>query len=162
MRFIHFFILLSMATLTQAQKSKQSNKHFWYTLETEAPAEEIWKIWTAVENWKNWDSGLKDAHLDSPSFQLGSKGRITSLEGRVSKFTLIQFEEGVSYTFKTKLPLGGLFVKRYLEKRENKTFFTHEVWFKGITAGIFAKSFGPKFREMLPGVLAKIKELAEA
>ena len=99
--------------------------------------------------------------MDSPSFQLGAKGRITSLEGRVSRFSIVQFEEGKSYIFKTKLPLGGLYVKRFLEERDNITRFTHEVWFQGITAGIFAKSFGPKFREMLPAVLQKIKELAE-
>ncbi|MEM6802096.1 MAG: SRPBCC domain-containing protein [Bacteroidota bacterium] len=150
-----------MTTAIQAQTPEQSNKHFWYSLETEASTEEIWKIWTEVENWKSWDRGLQDAQLDSPSFQLGAKGRITSLEGRVSKFSLVQFEQGISYTFKTKLPLGGLYVKRYLEEKGDKTRFTHEVWFQGITAGIFAKSFGPKFREMLPGVLQKIKELAE-
>ena len=44
MRFIHFFILVAMVSALQAQTKKQSNKHFWYAMETEASAEEIWKI----------------------------------------------------------------------------------------------------------------------
>ena len=57
---------------------------------------------------------------------------------------------------KTKLPLGSLYVKRYL-----KMDGTHEVWFAGLTRGLFAKAFGGKFRGMLPEVLNNIKTIAE-
>ena len=94
-------------------------------------------------------------------FALKAKGVITSLEGRRSKFKVVDYIKGESYTFKTKLPLGSLYVKRYLEQKDGKIYFTHEVWFKGLTGGLFAKSFGPKFRAMLPEVMQKIKTQAE-
>ncbi|MEL6256714.1 MAG: SRPBCC family protein [Bacteroidota bacterium] len=161
MRFIIYFILLLMSHTLIAQTNEASNKHFWYSLETSASPEKIWSIWTEVGEWKNWDSGLKDAELSDSEFGLGAKGFIYSLEGRKSRFKVVNYEEGVSYTFKTNLPLGGLYVKRYLEQSGNNTKFTHEIWFKGITAGIFSKTFGPEFREMLPEVLEKIRKLAE-
>jgi len=147
-----------MTTLTQGQT--QSNKHFWHTMETSASPSDIWKIWTDVPNWKDWDSGLKDAEM-TDDFRLDAKGIIISLEGRKSKFTVVEYEEGKSYTIKTKLPLSSLYVKRFWEEKNGKIYFTHEVWFKGLTAGIFAKAFGGEFRKMLPVVLENIKKIAE-
>lgn len=148
------------STLT-AQDKEPTNNHFWYSMETSASPEVIWTIWTDVPNWKNWDTGLKDASIEG-YFNLDSKGVITSLEDRKSKFKVVEYKEGQSYTYKTKLPLGSLYVKRYLTVKEGKTIFTHEVWFKGLTGGILAKAFGDKFRTMLPDVLGKIKEIAES
>jgi len=84
-----------------------------------------------------------------------------SLEARKSKFKVVEFVKGKMYTYKTKLPLGSLYVKRYLTEENGQTKFTHEVWFQGLTGGLFAKAFGAKFRQMLPEVMEKIKEIAE-
>ncbi|MEM8908893.1 MAG: SRPBCC family protein [Bacteroidota bacterium] len=149
-----------MITSSNAQEKTSSPKHFWHTVETKALPEQIWSIWIDVNNWHLWDSGLQSAAMAEP-FALKAKGKIVSLQGRQSKFKVVAYEAGASYTFKTKLPLGGLFVKRYLEVRDGKTYFTHEVWFKGMTAGLFAKKFGKDFQAMLPEVMDKIKVLAE-
>ncbi len=161
MRLTNFILLtvLTMATLN-AQSSSQSNQHFSHTENTNASPSSIWNVWTDVTRWKDWDTGLKDAYMDD-AFMLGAKGTIISLEGRKSRFTITEFVEGQSYTMKTKLPLGSLYVKRYLKIDEQTTTFTHEVWFKGLTKGVFAKAFGGKFRAMLPDVLENIKQIVE-
>ncbi len=153
--------MLSLLNTSTAQEQEPSNRHFWYSMETTASPEKIWNIWIDVKNWKNWDIGLKDAAMDAP-FYLESKGIIISLEDRKSKFKVVEMVEDVSYTYKTKLPLGSLYVKRYLSREKDKTVYTHEVWFKGLTGGIFAKMFGGKFREMLPEVLQNIQQIAES
>ncbi|MEM9364240.1 MAG: SRPBCC family protein [Bacteroidota bacterium] len=156
-------ICLTLAFLplqSSSQTKEPSNKHFWNTVETSASPEKIWTIWTDVPNWKKWDSGLKDATLDGP-FELNAKGKIISLEGRTSRFKVTECVSGKSYTFKSKLPFGALYVKRYLEVKQGVTFFTHEVWFTGLTGGIFAKRFGPEFRSVLPKVMENIKKIAE-
>ncbi|MBC8112381.1 MAG: hypothetical protein H7Y04_15105 [Verrucomicrobia bacterium] len=48
-----------------------------------------------------------------------------------------------------------------MEVKDGKTFFTHEVWFSGLSGSIFAKQFGAAFKKMLPEVKANIKALAE-
>ncbi|MEM8763558.1 MAG: polyketide cyclase [Bacteroidota bacterium] len=156
-------ICLALAILPGAgkgQTEEPSNKHFWNTVKTTASPEKIWNIWIDVAHWKSWDIGLKDAEMEG-SFDLKAKGHIISLEDRKSKFKVTEFTEGQSYTFKTNLPLGALYVRRYLSVEKDTTFFTHEVWFKGITAGLFAKQFGPKFRDLLPEVMENIKNMAE-
>jgi len=160
MRLTFLMITMSAIVTLHAQEKVPTNKHFWYAMETTASANTIWSVWTDVPNWKNWDTGLKDASING-DFDLHAKGIITSLENRKSKFEVVAFTEGKSYTYKTKLPLGSLYVKRYLEVKDDKTVFTHEVWFKGLSKGIFAKAFGGKFKKMLPDVLMNIKEIVE-
>ncbi len=137
-----------------------SNKHFSHTLATDVSPGQIWDVWINVGQWHTWDSGLQEAKLDGP-FQEGSKGNLTSLEGRRSKFKIVAFDEGRSYTFRTPLLFSSLYVKRYLSTNNGKTTLTHEVIFKGLTAGLFAKKFGPRFRQMLPAVMHKVVEKAE-
>ncbi len=163
LRFLTFSLsLLSLSTGAQNPSKTPSKKHFWHSMETTATPAAVWKVWTQVDNWHTWDTGLRSATLKSDSFGLGTRGVITSLEGRKSKFKVVDYQEGQSYTFKTALPLGGLYVKRSWKEENGKTVFTHEVWFSGLTGGLFAKLLGNDFREMLPGVLEKVKEQAEA
>lgn len=143
-----------------AQHTRQSDRHFSHTETTKAPSSQVWGVWVDVPHWKTWDSGLKDASIKE-SFALGAKGTIISLEDRKSSFIITEYEEGKSYVMKTKLPLGSLYVKRYLTVEGQVTTFTHEVWFKGVTGGLFAKAFGREFRKMLPGVLKNIKDIVE-
>lgn len=160
MRLTILILTLFCNTTLTGQDKKPTNKHFWCTMQTTASPDSIWSVWIDVNQWKVWDTGLKDAALNGV-FRLGATGTIISLEGRKSKFKVIDYEEGKSYIYKTKLPLGSLYVKRYLTTENNQTSFTHEVWFKGLTKGIFAKAFGGKFRKMLPEVLLNIKKIVE-
>lgn len=159
-RILIFSISIIFSMALHAQDMEQSNKHFWNTLETSAPPEVIWNIWTDVSSWQIWDTELEEASLNG-NFAKGTKGKLVPKKGRKAKFKIIAFEQGKSYTFKTNLPLGGLYVKRTLEIRNGKTYFTHEVWFKGLTKGIFAKALGKEFRRVLPSVMENIKIIAE-
>ncbi|MGC6524856.1 MAG: SRPBCC family protein [Flavobacteriaceae bacterium] len=160
MRLTILILVILSNTVLNAQNQVPTNKHFWYTMETTTSPDEIWSIWTNVKQWKDWDTGLKDASIDG-EFKLDTKGAIISLEGRKSKFKVVEYEEGKTYTYKTKLPLGSLYVKRYLKIDNGITTFTHEVWFQGLTAGVFSKALGEKFRKILPNVLENIKQIAE-
>lgn|GEM_PF-5545361 len=68
---------------------------------------------------------------------------------------------GESYTFKKELPLGTLYVKRYLSVREGKKWLTYQVWFTGLSKGVFAKALGKNYRKMLPSVMERISLLAQ-
>ncbi|WP_375444095.1 SRPBCC family protein [uncultured Fibrella sp.] len=140
--------------------AQQSNTHFSHSVETAARPERIWQIWTDVPNWKKWDKGLKAAELNGP-FATGTTGKLTPDKGPSSRFDLVEVAPGQSYTFRTKLPLGSLYVRRVLSQQNNRTVFTHEVWFKGLTKGIFGKVLGKNYRQILPEVMANIKTIAE-
>ena len=138
-----------------------TNRHFQHRLYTDADPAAIWRIWSDVANWKDWDHGLRDTKF-SGAFEQGAKGVVISLEGIRSKFELLEVLPGESYTLKSSLVGSSLFVKRYLGTHDGRTTFTHEVWFEGLTAGLFARLFGPKFRKLLPEVMARIDQQAQA
>lgn len=152
---IAFALLLTLPALAQ-----QSNTRFSHTLETSAPPTAIWRIWTDVPNWKTWDDGLKAAELNGP-FATGTTGMLVPDKGPKAKFTVTEVIPEQSYTFRTKLPLGSLYVKRMLTNQSGQTTITHEVWFTGLTKGIFGRALGRNYRAMLPGVMEKIRRIAE-
>ncbi|MEM6395763.1 MAG: SRPBCC family protein [Bacteroidota bacterium] len=160
MRSMTILLSLLAAINVEAQEGQPTNKHFWHTEKTGATPSDIWSIWTDVANWSQWDTGLKDASLKG-KFELGAKGSIITLDGRKIQFKVVAYEEGKSYTYRIGLPLGSLNVRRFLETIDGQTVFTHDVRFKGLTSGIFAKSLGKEFRAMLPEVLQNIKNIAE-
>ncbi|TAE50055.1 MAG: polyketide cyclase [Bacteroidetes bacterium] len=141
--------------------AQHSATHFSHSLSTRATPEKIWQVWTDVPRWKDWDSGLKDARLDGP-FQAGATGTLIPDKGPESRFVISEVSEGIFYTFKTKLPLGYLYVKRSLSTENGQTLFAHEVWFTGPFKGIFGRLLGKSYRELLPEVMNRIKILAEA
>jgi hypothetical protein len=154
--------LITIAVLMSAQVlAQESNTHFSHTVETTASPAGIWRIWTDVPNWKSWDDGLKSAELNGP-FAAGTTGTLIPDKGPKSRFVLTEVIDEQSYTVKTKLPLGALYVKRYLSVRDGKTIFTHDVWFRGVTKGIFGRALGRNYRRILPEVMGKIKTLAES
>lgn len=125
MRYKHLLLLLATTAATSLA-AQSTNTRFSHSLRTSASPERIWQIWADVPNWYTWDSGLKSARLDG-DFVLNATGRLTPDRGRSSKFKIVAFEAGRSYTFRTRLPLGGLYVKRTLSAEADGTVFTHEV-----------------------------------
>ena len=140
---------------------QQSNHHFSHTISTIASPETIWKIWTDIPNWKQWDQGLRDATLVG-SFTKGSKGKIIPDKGLVSTFVITDVDSNKSYSFKTRIPFGWLIITRSLKVNNGITSFTHDVRFTGLFKKVFGKRLGNKYRQMLPSVMEKIKEIAES
>ena len=158
-----FSLLFAMsitATTAQTPLAEGTNTHFRWTVETSATPESIWRIWTDVPNWPTWDTGLKAAELDG-NFGLNAKGKLRPDQGPSSKFKISEFENGKMYVLKTAIPFGSLTVRRSLEVRSGRTFFTHEVRFTGLLKGVFGKKFGARYRILLPEAMEKIKALAE-
>lgn len=140
--------------------AQPSNKHFWATQSTTASPQAIWKEWATVSTWKNWDTGLKDAHLKGV-FELGAKGHIITLQGQQLPFEITAYQEGEQFTYATQLPFGKLLVHHYFVPNAPQTTFVHEVWFEGFSAPFFALLLGGSFRKMLGPVLITLKEIAE-
>ncbi len=149
------FLLLSATVWGQ-----QTNDHFQHTEITAASSEAIWRVWTDVPNWHQWDEGLKSARLDG-AFRTGAKGWLIPNKGPKSKFVITAIEPNKSYVFKTKIPFGWLVVERRLESNSGLTRFTHEVQFTGILKKFFGKRLGKNYRAMLPNVMQSIAKIAE-
>ena len=131
---------------------------FSHTLEISAP-EEVWRRWTEVETWHEWDTEVKEASLEG-NFELGVKGTLAPKTGPETSFTITEFTPEQSYTFTTNLPLAELHVKRYFSR--NRAAFTREVSFTGTLAPLFSFLLGRRFKEVLPEVMTNLRELTES
>lgn len=144
----------------QQRPKKASNRHFWAAQPTSASRAQVWAQWAEVSTWKAWDTGLKDALLDS-TFELGGRGHIVTLQNQRLPFEITDYNEGEHFTYATKLPLGRLLVKHFFVEGQAETTFVHEVWFEGFTAPLFALVLGGTFRKMLPPVLVTLAQIVE-
>lgn len=133
---------------------------FAHTVTTNAPAETIWRIWTDVTNWPEWDVALEWARLDGP-FALNTGGRLKSKGSPESPFTITQLDAGRSYTFSTHLPLAQLHIRRELTPGAHTTDFTHTVAFTGPLGWLFGRILGTQFRTTLPEAMERIRAHAE-
>lgn len=136
-----------------------SNQHFELERETSAPASEIWRLWTDVSTWGDWDMGLRSAKSDRP-FATGTKGTIIDNRGRTSPFTVREFEPERTCTFVTHLPLGSLSIKRTITSTRPCRFH-HDVSFSGIGGWVLSHFLAPNFRKLLPQTMGKLAEIAE-
>ena len=146
--------------MANANLAEGTNRAFSHTVTTKASADAIWRLWTDVTTWKEWDRGLKDAQLTGP-MELGATGRILPLSGPASTFEITEFVDGESYAFQTRMPLARLIVRRSLISQDPVTF-RHDVSFEGLGAGFWAGRFGPGFRAALPPTMKALSAYAEA
>ena len=136
-----------------------TNREFSHTLATSAHPDAVWRLWTDVSTWKDWDKGLKDAELSTP-FAKGARGKIVPLSGAPARFDVTELDEGRSCTFETHLPWSRLEVRRSFVSR-NPVVFRHDVSFKGALAALWANFLGGNFRKALPPTMEALAERAE-
>ncbi len=133
--------------------------------ETTASKETIWKLWSDVENWKQYDQIIIYSRLDKgQNFETGATGVVKTTSAPKSKFKLTEVTQGVSFTERLTTPLWqSIDLLRYFEKSENgNTVVVHEVHFKGALRWLIYAVAGKPFKKELPRVMNKLKEIAEA
>ena len=99
-----------------------------------------------MEQWPTWDVGLQRATIAEP-FAEDARGKIISDQGQTAKFKITAVDEGRSYTFETKLPLGRMEITRSLVEHGDTVRFTHTVRFRGLTGKLFARRLGTGLSE---------------
>lgn len=138
-----------------------TNTHFSHVSVARAQPEAVWRLWTEVDTWPRWDTELESARLDGP-FVVGAKGALKGKGAPEASFEVVAFEPLVRNQISTALPLGGqLVIERTLERDGQTTRFTHDVRFRGFGGWLLSPFFGPRYREALPEVMARIVKLAE-
>ncbi|MDX2013379.1 MAG: SRPBCC family protein [Myxococcaceae bacterium] len=147
-------------SMTEPQ-AEGTRSAFHAEAETRASPDAIWRVWTDVARWPAWDTELESARLNS-AFEAGATGVLKGRGNPESGFVIEAVNVGSSYRFVTQLPLGGrLVIDRTLTPLERGTRFRHDVRFEGFGGAVLSLFLGGRYREALPGVLARIQALAE-
>lgn len=139
---------------------KQRNHHFNFTIAIDNTIDKVWQSLIDVEKWHQWDTELISANLDG-NFVLGAKGSMKPKTGPLLPFYISEFTPHQSYTINTKMPIGGLVIKRSLSTENGMVLFTDDIQFTGFLKLIFGVILGGTFRKVLPEVMNNFKKMAE-
>ena len=129
-----------------------------HSIELTAAPESVWRLWSEVDRWVEWDTGLDRASLDGP-FEVGTTGvmHIPGL-GPIG-FRLIEVQPGVGFTDETSVEGAVVRFGHHLEPLPGgRLRVTHRVTVEGPAAA----ELGPAIVEDLPEALAALAKLAEA
>jgi uncharacterized protein YndB with AHSA1/START domain len=80
----------------------------------EAEPAEVWKVWTDVERWPDWDVSKEIARLDGP-FQPGVSGWAKQRGNLGGSFTITVVDDGRRWASECPVPMGKVVFDHMLE-----------------------------------------------
>lgn len=130
------------------------------SIKTQASREQIWKLWSDVANWKNWDAQVKSSSLNG-AFSINQTGEIVPAGGPKSQFEIVEWTNNESFTSRSKLPLTIMDIVHQIDELNEQLIITHKVEFKGILSFLFSKLIGNKVIDGLPKALNELSTQAQ-
>jgi len=80
----------------------------------EAAPAEVWKVWTDVERWPEWDVSKEIARLDGP-FEPGVSGWAKQRGNLGGAFTITEVDDGRRWVSECPVPMGKVIFEHVLE-----------------------------------------------
>jgi hypothetical protein len=133
---------------------------FEVSTQINAPAPAVFALYESVAQWPQWDTDVKSASIEGP-FVSGARGVIVPNGGPKSDIVFSEVIRNKSFTVDCKLPLCMMRFEHQLDVKNGGTLATHRVVFDGLLSPLFGRLIGSGMRKSLPGVMAKLKEVAE-
>ena len=161
--FLLFFLLQTSIGHAQGIETLP-NYSFKYSAATKASKEDIWKLWSDVENWKKFDERIEYSRLkEGHDFSVGAQGYLKGKNAPKTAFELIEVHPNVSFKQRLKLPLyQTIELQRYFEESpDGQTIFTHEVNFKGRLKPLTYLLLCSAFKKDLELVIDQIQSIAD-
>jgi hypothetical protein len=129
-----------------------------HSIETAASATAIFRLYSDVSTWPEWDEGLTGVTLDGP-FTTGSKGTITPQGQDALPFRLTLVAPDQGFTDETDLPGAGVtlrFVHILTPIENGQTRITHRVEIVGPAAEEVGPTLGPQVTADTPAAMAAL------
>ena len=120
----------------------------------------IWKYWTDVENWKQWDPDIEYSKLEG-GFNEGSKGKLKPKSGPKAIFEITEVITNKQFKNKSLLPLTKLEFNHEIEESTDGVIVRHSIQMTGLLSGIFSKLMGGTLAKGLPIALQNLKNMVE-
>lgn len=127
---------------------------------TRSSKAQIWKRWSDVSNWKEWDHQLEESFVYG-DFEKGSKGFLKPKRGPKAKFIVIECTQFTSFTSRSLLPFCTMDVSHQLIDTSEGLWVEHKIMFSGPLDFLFGKLIGKKLKEELPLAVANLVRLSE-
>ncbi len=133
-------------------------------LETSASTEQVWKIWSDMSTWGDWNPNVSTMDWTG-GFVQGSEGIMNTRAGQHHKMKLAEVQPGRSFVLETRVVPGTMF--RFNCRIEpasgaaGKTKISQMVEIKGPLGPIMQGMMGPQVSKEFPTLLANLARKAE-
>jgi len=122
----------------------------------EADPDTVWKIWTDVVRWPEWDVSKEIAQLDGP-FEPGTRGWAKQRGNLGGSFTITEVDIGRRWVSECPMPLGKVIFDHLLEPvAEGQVRVVKRVEVQG-GCGPLVRMFAPKMRRDIDASLAALQ-----
>lgn len=129
---------------------------------SKARASTIWKLYTDLKTWKNWDDSLHTSSLEG-DFILGAVGLLHPKGAPdAMPFRITAVEPERSFSNQTELPGARLTFFHRLEPVSDGTRITHLVEITGSAWENYGNTFGRELEQDLPKTVLALSELAQS
>jgi uncharacterized protein YndB with AHSA1/START domain len=132
-----------------------------HSVETRAPADALWRRWSDMAAWPEWNHGIEKIEIDGP-FAVGTKFTMTPPDDDPIEMRIVKIVPGELFTDEMD---AGDFVVRTVHRLEQAaagwTRVTYRTEITGPAADEAGPQLGPAITADFPEVLAALVELAE-
>ena len=132
-----------------------------HSTETNAAPEDVWRLWSDMAAWPQWNEGIEKMEIDGP-FAVGTTFTMTPPGDAPIRMCLTEITPGELFTDEMD---GGEFTVRTVHRLEpvagGRTLIIYRTEISGPAAGQVGPQLGPAITADFPEVLAALARLAE-
>jgi hypothetical protein len=132
------------------------------SLETTAVPAEVWRVWSDVNSWPEWNPDMNESRLDG-QLQLGATGMINTKSGGKHDVVVTYFEDGRSFELEsTALPATKMAIRATITPSDSGSRITQGFEPRGLLAPIVGPMMSGTILKTFNSVLNGLKQKVEA
>jgi hypothetical protein len=132
------------------------------SLDTKAASADVWRVWSDVNTWPDWNPDMKESRLDGP-LQLGTTGTINTNSGGKHHVIVTHFEDGKSFELEsTAMPGTKMAIRATVTPIDGGTRIAQAFEARGLLAPIVGPMMGGMILKTFSKVLAGLAEKVES
>jgi hypothetical protein len=131
------------------------------SVESTAPADRVWKIWSDMSTWSDWNPNVSTMEWQG-GFDEGTTGIMNTRAGQHHKMSLVNVVPGRSFALETSVVPGTTFrFNCKIDPAGDKTRISQMVEVKGPLGGVLGGMLGPQVAKDFGVLLANLAKKAE-
>jgi hypothetical protein len=129
--------------------------------ETSASADKVWRVWSDVNAWPEWNPDMKEARLDGP-LQQGTQGMINTRSGGKHDVVVTMVEPGRAFELESgAMPGTRMAIRASITPLANGARMTQAFEPRGLLAPIVGSMMSGAilgtFEKVLAGLASKVE-----
>lgn len=131
------------------------------SLETTAAPATVWRVWSDVNHWPEWNPDMNESRLDG-ALKLGATGMINTKSGGKHDVVVTHFEDGRSFELEsTALPGTKMAIRATIAPSGTGSRITQGFEPRGMLAPIVGPMMGGMILKTFNSVLSGLKTKVE-